>query len=182
MLYGCTQRVGCFVETLARFRPDPLVVHALSTIAGPDEGRPSGTLDPTWLANRAVGRAEVGGDFVAIGESTSLAYLNREYPWIAAEFGLPELDGASIRRAEPRALTQRLGRQLYNLSAGSGPRFAGISYLSRLGDDLTNWAIFEQAATIDPVLVERISPSDPDLIAVMEQFDLRWPPGVDPGT
>jgi hypothetical protein len=53
----------------------------------------------------------------------------------------------------------------------AGATLAGISYLSRLGDEIVNWAMFEGA---DPegqtnASIER---DDPDLFAAMEKFNL----------
>jgi len=37
VLYAATQRVSCFVETLARFRPDLSLITELQAIAGEDD-------------------------------------------------------------------------------------------------------------------------------------------------
>jgi hypothetical protein len=52
------------------------------------------------------------------------------------------------------------------------PTFSGIRYGSRLGDNLTNWAIFEPN---EPRVIEsgaEIDPDDPDLRATLEAYDL----------
>jgi hypothetical protein len=50
---------------------------------------------------------------------------------------------------------------------------AGVRYLSRLGDELTDWAMFEpnepSEATSEP-----IDPDDEALRLVFERFELRW--------
>ena len=44
----------------------------------------------------------------------------------------------------PRALTQEISRYVFVHARDAGGRpVAGLRYLSRLGDDLVNWAIFE---------------------------------------
>jgi hypothetical protein len=44
VLYAASQRVSCFVETLARFRPDLSLVAELQTIDGEDDFTPLGTV------------------------------------------------------------------------------------------------------------------------------------------
>jgi hypothetical protein len=51
------------------------------------------------------------------------------------------------------------------------PAYAGIRYGSRLGDDLTNWAIFEPNEPVDREQ-EEIQPDDPDLVRVLEDYGL----------
>jgi hypothetical protein len=52
VLYAATQRVSCFVETLARFRPDLSLIAELHAIAGEDDYVPLGTV-PRIGASRA---------------------------------------------------------------------------------------------------------------------------------
>jgi hypothetical protein len=78
VLYASTERRATFVETLARFRPDPAVVAGLAEISGDDEGAlPPGHLPISWVTVRMVGTATVAGRFADIGHSQSLAYLQR---------------------------------------------------------------------------------------------------------
>jgi hypothetical protein len=44
VLYASSQRLGCFVETLARFRIDPTLRAELAQIEGADDYRPLGNL------------------------------------------------------------------------------------------------------------------------------------------
>jgi hypothetical protein len=48
VLYAATQRVSCFIETLARFRPDLSLVAELQEIAGEDDYVPLGTVPSDW--------------------------------------------------------------------------------------------------------------------------------------
>lgn len=77
-----------------------------------------------------------------IGHTSSLGYLNSHAQALAivTEYGFDEADAATIRTRAPRAMTQRPGRLIFEMNE---PRFAGVAYASRFGDDLTNWAIFE---------------------------------------
>lgn len=177
VLYACVQRVGTFIEVLARFRPDPAVVAELAAIDGEDDTSPAGSVERAWLARRLMGNARVGGRFADVGHSESLAHLNRTLCDVTSALGLEELDAAAVRRAEPRSLTQRISREVYNQTARSGARrFDGIRYLSRLGDDLVNWALFEPA-DLDPVAQPAggvVTPEDPDLVAAMHLHGLTW--------
>jgi hypothetical protein len=49
--------------------------------------------------------------------------------------------------------------------------YAGIRYGSRLGDELSNWAIFEPNEPVD-CEQEEIEPDDPDLVHVLEDYGL----------
>jgi hypothetical protein len=67
-----------------------------------------------------------------------------------------------------------MGRSItvYECTTGEGGRaFQGIRYLSRLGDDVTNWAICEPAA-IDVIDAEQLRRDDPDLSRAIELFGL----------
>lgn len=180
VLYACSQRRGCFVEVLSRYRPDPQVAAELAEIAGPDDSLPPGHLPLHWLDNRTLGGARVEGQFVDIGHTASLGYLNSHPPAraIAKEYGFDEVDAATIRLKAPRSMTQRLGRLIFEMN---DPRFAGVEYASRLGDELINWAIFEDCALITPVFWERVERDDPDLVSAMQTLNLAWSGSEDVG-
>jgi hypothetical protein len=62
VLYACSQRLGAFVETLSRFRPDPEVVAGLSEIEGEDApALPPGHVPRAWLDGRLMGEATFQG-------------------------------------------------------------------------------------------------------------------------
>lgn len=127
VLYASTQRRGCFLETLARFRPDPALVAELAGIAeDPRDKRhvtaPAGAVPVSWLKGRRIGRAVY-----------------------------EQSDAADERR------------------------FAGLRYLSRVGDEFENWALFEPAS-VARRRSERLSPEDPELIAALDQLGLVLSP------
>src|SRR5205809_7066660 len=66
VLYASSQRIGTFLETLARFRPDLEVLAELDLIEGEDEPRPA--VPRSWLDNRRLGEATVAGRFVDAGD------------------------------------------------------------------------------------------------------------------
>lgn len=145
VLYASSQRLGTFLETLARFRPDPHVL-AAEIVGDPcDSGYPSsapGLVPMSWLQGRAIGSATIDGPFVDLGHSATLAYLRGALASTILRFGLDDLDAAAIRLHAPRRLTQEIAAHLYDLVDDDGERrVQGIEYGSRLGDDLENWAI-----------------------------------------
>jgi hypothetical protein len=181
VLYAASSRLGAFVEVLARFRPDPRVRSGLAEIEGGD-GRflAPGSLDASWLARRRLGEATVAGRFADVGHSASLAQIRRDLAGRVVHYGLPDLDASTIRLAAPRRFTQEVSRYVYERTARGGRRaFDGISYLSRLGDEFRNWAIFEPAteaaarAVARRPAVREIAPDDPDLRRALEIHGVR---------
>lgn len=176
VLYASTQRIGTFLETLARFRPDPAI---LAEEIAPDaldaefETSAPGVLAiERWLAVRAIGTGRLEGRFCAIGHSESLARLRTVLAGRLVHFGLEDLDASTIRSHAPRTLTLEISRHVYEQESGEAPvPFAGLRYESRVGDELENWAIFEPN---EPTGIETqtIEPDDPDLLAAVARFGL----------
>jgi hypothetical protein len=54
VLYASSQRIGCFLETLGRFRVDPKLLAELAQIEGEDDYSPLGEVPLEWVekANR----------------------------------------------------------------------------------------------------------------------------------
>ena len=157
VLYASTERMGAFVETLARFRPDPALVAALDVIDD-DEPVTAGVVPAEWLNDRAVGEATLPGEFARVGATRSLAYLRERLG--------QDLDASALRRHVPRSTTQAIGRLVFDLG-----EFTGVQYESRLGDDIHNWAVFEPAdvsGTSEPV-----DEDDPDLALALALLGLR---------
>lgn len=184
VLYASSDRLGAFVEVLARFRPDLHVIEELARIEGEvsDPVAP-GELPALWLKNRRIGEAAVSGDFADIGHSESLAVIRRDLASRILHHGLPDLDASAIRLSAPRRLTQEISRYVYERTTKDGRRaYCGISYRSRLGDEFRNWAIFEPATEaeafdlIDETASSRISAEDPDLLRALEILGIRLLP------
>ncbi|MHB1930296.1 MAG: hypothetical protein ACYDEN_01610 [Acidimicrobiales bacterium] len=68
-----------------------------------------------------------------------------------------------FRLSAPRAFTREVARYLFDQTAAGERRWNGLSYLSKHGDDLRNWAIFEPTtpAAIDVADLRR---EDKDLV------------------
>lgn len=140
VLYVSATRVGAFCETLAPLRPRLEVREEIQAVAregGPAEPEPERVALPVaWAAQRVAGEAVAAGAFADIGHSTTIEWLRGELGATAIEMGLEEFDAATIRLSSPRGLTQLVSRLIHDESAVDGaPRFAGLAYRSRLGDD-----------------------------------------------
>ena len=170
--YAAGQKRGAFLETLARFRADPQLLAELAEIDDDPEypTAPPSTVPSEWLHTRCVGIAQADSLlFVDISHSQSLAHLRHHLAHRLVHFGLDDLDAGDIRKRTPRALTQEVSRYVFERPEA----FAGIRYLSRLGDELANWAIFE-GSELDEVIEdnETIEPDDPDLVVALHTLNL----------
>ncbi|MFQ5515819.1 MAG: RES family NAD+ phosphorylase [Myxococcota bacterium] len=180
VLYASSSRLGALMEVLARFRPDPHILEALKDVEDEDGPgfQPPGDLDVGWLWSRCLGVAQLEGEFVDVGHSTSLARLREALASRIVHHGLDDLDAAAVRLAAPRRFTQEISRYVYDRSTAEGQRrFAGIAYRSRLGDEFRNWAIFESAGGAVPWVgrpsIRAIEPDDPDLLRALELLGVR---------
>lgn len=107
---------------------------------------------------RVVGQATVNGRFADVNHARSLAYLHANLAARLVHFKIRELDGATIRITAPRQFTQEVSSHIYTLADAEGqPRFAGIAYRSRFGDNYLNWAVFERPQGQDIFRDRRVS-------------------------
>jgi hypothetical protein len=154
VLYASSSRLGCFIETLVRFRIDVALQAALAEISGPDDHVPLGVVPREWRYGRAMGTANAAGVFAAIGTTESLAALRAVLAATVVEFGIVDLDAAAIRLSLPRGFTQAVSRYVYDLGT-----FDGVCYRSRYGDDNENWAVFEPFTAIRRQLPTQPAPA-----------------------
>jgi len=109
VLYASSQRVGPFLETLARYRTDPALVAALEEIADDDQdaGRyptiAPGVVPAHWCESRRIGAARHDGPFADIGQSSSVAHLRAILASRLVHYGLEDLDVGELRRASAHA-------------------------------------------------------------------------------
>lgn len=173
VLYASSQRIGAFVETLARFRPDLEVLAELEQIDCDDE--PPARVPRVWLDNRLIGEATLQGRFVDIGDARTLATVRTALAASAIHLGLDEIDAATIRLRAPRAFTQTVSRFVYEQRGEQGS-FAGIRYGSRLGDQFIDWAIFEPPpggeSPLEAADSKTIEADDADLVEALRLLDL----------
>ncbi len=125
-----------------------------------------------------MGVAQLQGEFVEIGHSSSLAHVRAALAPRVVHYGIDDLDASAIRLSVPRSFTQEISRYVYDQSTPEGDRrFAGITYLSKLGDEFRNWALFEPAGAESPMAEESaplpIEAHDPDLNRALELLRVR---------
>jgi hypothetical protein len=118
-----------------------------------------------------MGSATLDASFCDIGHSDSLAHLRVALAARLLHYRLDDLDAGDIRARAPRRLTQEIGRYVFERSVDGAPVFSGIRYASRLGDELTNWAIFEPHEPRHRD-VDEIALDDADLVAVLSAYNL----------
>jgi len=172
VLYASAQRVGTFLETLARYRPDPMVAAALDEISGDDEPLPGpGFLPRRWIADRVLGEADSGGTFARVSSAHSLDYLRVAMAGSLVRHGIDDLDAATIRQRSPRSFTQEISRLIYECTEDDRRSYDGVYYESRLGDEIQNFALFEPAALTVGESVP-LDESDPDLQGVLLRFGI----------
>ena len=175
VLYAATERSGAYVETLARFRPDPAVFDELTRIDAPDDEPkpPRGVIPAEWFATRAMGVGQLRGRFVELGAAATLGELRPMLAPRLVHYGIVDLDASAIRMSVPRHFTQEISRVLFERTGAAGDRvWDGIAYASRLGDDLHNWATFEPNAP-QRRRIAQIEPRDPALHAALQILGLE---------
>jgi hypothetical protein len=118
-----------------------------------------------------MGTGRLTGEFCDIGHSASIVHLRHALAARLLHYGLDDLDAGDIRLRAPRRFTQEISRYVFEQTDQGQSAYAGIRYGSRLGDELTNWAIFEPNEPIDREQQE-IEPDDPDLVRVLEDYGL----------
>jgi hypothetical protein len=164
-LYASSARLGCFLETLARYRPDLTLFAELQEIEGEDDFVPAGIVPREWFEIRVIGSAEAHGRFADVGASEWIATLRRKLAPLLIQLGVPDFDASVLQRSGPRRLTHHVSQFVYRRD------FNGIRYLSRYGHDIENWALFEPA-NLTSRQCEPIRPEDPDLIEALRIFNV----------
>ena len=102
----------------------------------------------------------------------SLAELRTALAARVVHHGLHDLDAVTLRLSAPRAFTQDVSRYVFGQTADGERRWNGLAYLSKHGDDLQNWAIFEPA---DPEVIDvtEFDRDDADLAAALALHGLQ---------
>jgi hypothetical protein len=157
VLYAASQRVSCFVETLARFRPDLSLLAELQAIEGEDDYTPLGIIPKDWCTERMMGECRAEGDYADIYAAGWLGYLRQQLASYCLALGITELDVSVLQQGEPRRLTQLASLKVNEAGLD------GISYRSRYGHNLENWALFEPFKIYARQPTTPVEPTDTDL-------------------
>jgi RES domain len=156
VIYTSSQRLGCFLETLARFRPDLTLLAEFAEIEGDDDFTPLATIPASWLIARLIGTAQADGQYADIYAPEWIALLRRELASTVISLGLSELDASTLQAGRPRQLTQEASLVVFRHGLD------GIFYRSRYGHSIENWAIFEPFP-LSNMSATAIVAEDPDL-------------------
>jgi hypothetical protein len=170
VLYASSQLVSCYVETLARFRPDRSLVAELQQIEGEDDFQPIGVIPPDWFTTRHIGTAEVNGRFAELYTGEWIGHLRSRLQPECARLGQDDFDLSVLMQAKHRIITQMASSIVYDLGS-----FAGIYYTSRYGQELENWALFEFLALVHPLTTQPVSSLDPELHEALQILRLDIP-------
>jgi hypothetical protein len=178
VIYTSSQRLGCFLETLARFRPDLTLLADLAEIEGEDDFTPLATVPASWLIARLIGTAQTDGEYADVYAPGWIALLRRELASTAVALGLSEIDAATLQAGRPRQLTQEASLVVFRRGLD------GIFYRSRYGHSVENWAIFEPFP-LRNTSANAIVADDPDLQSALRLHGLTmtertFPSGGDP--
>src|SRR5260370_32533108 len=99
VLYASSQRRGCFLETLGRFRVDPKLLAALAELEGEDDYFPIGEVPLEWTEKRLMGVATAGGEHADICSSERISRLRIVLASYLARFAFDDLDGSDLLMA-----------------------------------------------------------------------------------
>ncbi len=172
VLYASSQRLGCFIETLARFRVDVSFIADLALMEnGEDDFTALGTVRRAWIKGRCIGAANVEGEYVDIYALGWVSHLRTALASVAMRLGMEDIDLSTLERAEPRLLTQHAGRNAFELG------YAGVCYHSRYGHSIENWAIFEDWTMSERFPIHqpnsrKVAEDDPDLLEALRLLGL----------
>jgi hypothetical protein len=134
VLYASSQRLGCFIETLARFRVDIAFVADLALMEnGDDDFTAFGTVRKAWLKGRCIGTADVEGEYADIYALEWVSHLRTALAGVAVKLGMKDFDLSSLEPAEPRLLTQRAGRIASSSDMRASSTTLAMATLSKTG-------------------------------------------------
>lgn len=188
-LYTSATLLGCFLELLAKMRPDNVVQDALDQIDDPDnlaaddQEPPPGSIGYDWLEGREFGSAMQFGRYCFITHSRTVAAIDKV--GLFAEHGIAsrDVDVAILKKADDRELTRSIARWVYDLRGDDRAALVdGIEFQSRLGDEIRMWAIFERSpdeagdhsGLITPGPHKAVAPDTPELVEAFDRLGLSW--------
>lgn len=178
-MYAGESLLGCLLEVLACFRPDPALTEGLDDIEDNDPASesapPPGTVPRSWLERRCAATSQMKGRFCAVSHSRTVSALRPVFLDEARSFGLEDFDTAALRDPRPRGLTQRIAAHLWHSTD-----LDGVRYASRHGDDHMLWAIFERpddgdiASCLTTLSIFDLAPEGSSIIEAFEIHSLSW--------
>ena len=178
-VYASSTPYGAYMETLAPLRPAPsidlaaVVLHNDTTLRSTP---PPGQI-ANWIERRHMGTARISGSYVDIGASESIAFLRHRLADRFSALGVSEFDISALTTAH-REVTMEISRFIFELEYREQRRFDGIRYPSRLGSNITCWAIFDDdgATCLMDKLSEPVSVDDPELMKALHDSRIYLQP------
>jgi hypothetical protein len=172
VLYAAAQRVACFVETLAVFRPRLAFLERASALPDGERGNdiPAvGAIPAGWHRERLIGRLvpAAGQRWLDLRSHETILALRAELAATLLALGLDDFD-LSVAIGANRRFTQAIARWAYERD------FQGIVYASRHGADLDCWALFE-GCSYEAMEIAPVDLHDPDLVLAAYRLGLRPP-------
>lgn len=172
VLYAATARTGCFVETLARFRPTPRMRELLEDEPG---FMITGGVPQDWRLQRSMATLAVRDPlpFLDVEASETHAFLSKTLASQLVQLDYADnLDLSDVTNHD-RRLSRLIALHAYTAADDSGnPLYSGIRYMSRVGSRWECWAIFE-GCEVSLIGQPPIDIDDPDLQQVANLWDLR---------
>ena len=101
VLYASSSRLGCFLETLARYRPNLEAYAGLNDIEGENDFVPAGIVPYGWLDNRLIGSAEARGRFADVGSAEWIETLRRSLAPRLVQLHISDFDASVLQRTGP---------------------------------------------------------------------------------
>jgi RES domain len=165
VLYAASQKLSCFLETLARYRRDLALLAELNEIEGEDDFVPLGTVPSEWPEGRLLGTALIEGDYADPLAAEWIVLLRQRLAGECLRVGLQDLD-ASVLQGPARRITQLASLEVRRHGCD------GIYYRSRHGRDLENWALFEPFR-IKQATAQEIAIDDPAFLEALRILGLK---------
>jgi hypothetical protein len=128
VLYASSQRLGCFIETLARFRVDVSFVADLPLMEnGEDDFTAFGTVRRAWIRGRCIGTANVEGEYADLYALGWVSHLRTALAGIAVKLGMKDFDLSSLEPVKPR------GHGLWEKVVNGAPPMAPLLFPNLVG-------------------------------------------------
>src|SRR5688572_962783 len=173
MMYLAEQRLACFVETLANWRPKLDLLERLAAMPPGDRGddvpwKAFGRLPRDWPTKRRISSVRLCPDqrWLDLRVHETRETLRAMLAPQLLRLGYDDLDlGDTLTR--DRHLTRMLAE------AAMDDGYAGIVYMSRFGHTFDCWTLFE-GARFDRIDEAPVPADDADLIEAMRRLGLLW--------
>lgn len=173
VLYFGTHLRACFAETLARLRPAPGMGDVVAAEWAELGFMPVGGVAADWRHRRLAVRARPiePFPFVDVEAPETLQVLRDELAHVLALYGYDDLDVGLIRGPD-RRVTRAISHWAFSHADDEGrPEFAGLRYVSRHGDDLECWAVFDDVP-LEELEKRPVTREMPELVAIAKLFGL----------